>query len=130
MSKLGSQRAKESWRYTASPKRILCHGIKAGAHEDQVRMKTAGGGQQHLSTSCPECSIAISTRKRYVHGEASTRPFPNLIDCTRARVESCASTVNADEQHLAISPEDLLCALPVVHIPIENEHPAHDCGMN
>ena len=65
-------------------------------------------------------------REREVEGESRRGSTADLVGTARPGVERVL--VRRDVEHGRVVPEDVLGAVPVVHVPVDDEHSLAECG--
>ena len=64
-------------------------------------------------------------RQREVEGETRRAGATDLLGTARPGIEGML--MGRDVEHVGVVPEDVLGAVPVVHVPVDDEDPLPEC---
>src|SRR3954451_14503986 len=95
--------------------RIAPVGVKSGRDEDEVRPERLNARQDGNVERLTEDVTTIARPQRRVHDRIVLAPFGSRPS---ARIER--HLVSRAKEHARVAPEDLLRAVAVVHIPVDN----------
>ena len=101
--------------------RIVLVRVEAGRDDDQVRAEGLRDGQEDLVEGRAQVGVGPSRGERHVHRVAGAGALARLVGRTGPRVEG--ELVHRLVEHVAALPERRLRPVPVVHVPVQDEHP-------
>ncbi|CAN5395732.1 hypothetical protein BH10PLA2_BH10PLA2_12010 [soil metagenome] len=101
---------------------IECVGVEAGTQEDKLGLEFVGRLFECAAKGFDVLPAGDTKRERHVAGKAETGTGAGLFIGPGARVKAAAETVNAQEILRGIGVEDILRAVTVMHIPVDDQH--------
>src|SRR5262245_14808225 len=108
---------------TQSADRVETVSIEAGAEEHEFGLGRLGRGFDGSRGLVPVFAARGAVADRNVEGRAQAWAVTGLVGGAGAWIESLAVAVNAQEENTRVVVEDVLRAVAVVDVPVDDEHP-------
>mmetsp|Transcript_25572 Transcript_25572/g.55977 ORF Transcript_25572/g.55977 Transcript_25572/m.55977 type:complete len:376 (-) Transcript_25572:159-1286(-) len=118
-------------RHRRVPRRTECHaanavafgGIEASRDEHQLRRKLARDWHHDQLKGGQVLGISHAfAAPRHIHRKTFSFTFPDIFSCSGPREEPAAIAMKRDVEHARVFAENLLSAVPVMHVPVNYEH--------
>ena len=100
--------------------------VEARGDENEVGCELPADRHHDLVEGVRVFGVAEARGKRQVHGASRRRTLPHLLGRARARVVRVL--VRGDVQHVGVRLEDVLRAVAVVQVPVDDGDPANTAG--
>src|ERR1041385_7939812 len=111
------------WRDVELTEQVAAHAVEAGAHQNEVGLETAGSRHELLLECRQDLRITGSRSQRYVQRRAD--PFACSCFGSTSRPGICAVVVRAEVKDGVVVVEDVLRAVAVVVVEIDDENAAN-----
>ena len=103
------------------PERIVLVRVEPGGDDDDVGAERVSDGEEDLVECRSQVRVGPSGGEGDVHRVSGSGPLAGLVGCAGPRIEGVL--VHRLVEHVAALPEDGLRPVPVVHVPVEDQHP-------
>ena len=112
------------------PQRIALRGVESCGDDDEIRVETFGDGIDDEVKRGEVIGVAQALLlPRDVHVEPLPSARADLGRRPRPGIKSVAVAMQRDVQHPRVFVEDVLNAVAVVHVPIQDEHPPRGASL-
>src|SRR5215210_3566173 len=98
--------------------RVVPVGVVTGGDQDQGRTELAHYGEEDPGERRRVSFFPRTRGEGHVHGEAPSLALPHLVGPAGPRIEG--ALVGREVEHLPVFVEDVLGAVAVVHVPVED----------
>ena len=112
--------AKPAGRDRHLSERVAVRSVEAGADDEEIRVEVFQDGQHDLLERESVDAVVGASFEGYVDGGSFRVPASDLRQEPRARKEG--RLVERGVQHVRVFPKNVLGAVAVVHVPVEDRH--------